>query len=157
MNETATFAAGCFWGVENTFMSTEGVLKTRVGYIGGKVESPSYKMVCTGQTGHAEAVEVLYDPKMISYHQLLELFFQLHNPTQLNQQGPDIGTQYRSAIFYHNDTQKSVAKNFINDLIDKKVYPNKIATTLEPASTFWEAEEYHQKYILKNGGGGCLI
>lgn len=156
MTEIATFAAGCFWGVENKFMKINGVLSTRVGYIGGKKEQPTYHQVCLGNTGHAEAVELQYNPDLISYSTLLKTFFQIHDPTQLNRQGPDIGSQYRSAIFYHNEDQKMSASKFIKDLNTQKIFTNEIVTSLEQAATFWEAEEYHQKYILKNGGA-CSI
>ena len=137
----ATFAAGCFWGVEEAFLSSDRVIKTVVGYIGGHLPFPSYKQVCTGRTGHAEAVQVHYDPEQISYSDLLGIFWKCHDSTQLNRQGPDFGTQYRSAIFYHNEEQRKLAE-------DSK--PNSAVTLIEPASQFYPAEEYHQKYLRKN-------
>ncbi len=151
--EIAIFAAGCFWGVEDIIRKTEGVVATRVGYIGGKTDHPTYEAVKTGTTGHAEAVEVEFDPEKISYQKLLDLFFRLHDPTTLNRQGNDIGTQYRSTIFYRDDAQMKLAKETIERLEKIKKYPRKISTTLEPAKIFYGAEEYHQKYLQKNPGG----
>jgi len=148
MTDIAIFAAGCFWGVEEKFLSTDGVKETEVGYIGGETSNPTYQDVCAGDTYHAEAVRVHYDPKMITYDDLLELFFNLHDPTTLNRQGPDFGTQYRSAIFYINDFQKLSSENKIKYLNDNK-FDNKIVTSIEKADSFWIAEEYHQKYIRK--------
>ena len=152
---TATFAAGCFWGVEETFRRIEGVLSTRVGYTGGTTPSPSYEQVCTGQTGHAEAVEIRFDPAVVSYEQLLDAFFEAHDPTQRNRQGPDIGTQYRSAIFYHDQHQRDAAEQAIQRLTDSGRFKNPIATELNPAATFYPAEEYHQQYLAKRGRGAC--
>ena len=152
MLEKATFAAGCFWGVEQTFHQTPGVTKTTVGYTGGTMHNPTYHDVCTGKTGHAEAVEVIFDPAIITYQQLLEVFFDCHNPTTLNRQGPDIGSQYRSAIFYHSAEQQQLAQTAKQEL--QKTLPN-IVTEIVPATTFYPAEEYHQLYFKKHGGGHC--
>jgi peptide-methionine (S)-S-oxide reductase len=151
--EQATFAAGCFWGVEDAFMSVPGVVSTRVGYIGGRMEHPTYHDVCSGMTGHAEAVEVTFDPAVISYDKLLDLFWQSHDPTQFNRQGPDHGTQYRSAIFYHSDAQQLAAEESLARLDASGRLRGRIVTEIVPASTFWKAEEYHQKYHQKHGGG----
>jgi peptide-methionine (S)-S-oxide reductase len=151
--EKAVFAAGCFWGVEDAFMTAPGVIATRVGYTGGHTEHPTYHEVCTGQTGHAEAVEVSFDPGIISYEQLLDLFWQAHDPTQLNRQGPDVGAQYRSAIFYHNESQRVAAENSRNRLEHSGTLRRRVVTAIVPAGPFWEAEEYHQKYHQKHGGG----
>ncbi len=148
MTEIAIFAAGCFWGIEEKFLSTNGVKETEVGYIGGKTENPSYQDVCAGDTYHAEAVRVHYDSDEITYDQLLEIFFTIHDPTTLNRQGPDFGTQYRSAIFYLNDFQRLSGENKIKELNSTR-FDNSIVTTVEEARSFWIAEEYHQKYIRK--------
>lgn len=142
--ETATFAAGCFWGVEEIFRKTKGVTSTMVGYTGGKMKNPSYEDVCSDTTGHAEAVQIEFDPKKIPYEKLLDIFWQNHDPTQLNRQGPDIGTQYRSAVFYHNERQKKAAIKSREMLSGK--YNKPIATEIVPAAGFYKAEEYHQKY-----------
>lgn len=147
--EFATFAAGCFWGVEEEFRKTKGVLNTLVGYTGGKMENPSYGEVCTGATGHAEAVRVEFDPKKVSYEKLLDVFWNVHDPTQLNRQGPDIGTQYRSAIFYHNEKQKQAALKSKEALEKSGKFKSEIATEILPAAGFHEAEEYHQRYLEK--------
>jgi peptide-methionine (S)-S-oxide reductase len=152
--EIATFAAGCFWGVEDAFMRTKGVKSTKVGYTGGSLTNPTYEDVCTDRTGHAEAIQIKYDPKEISYKELLELFWSIHNPTTKNRQGPDIGTQYRSSIFYHTSEQEKIANEVKEDLDDSK-FQNKIVTEIIAASTFYPAEEYHQKYYQKIGGGSC--
>lgn len=152
--EIATFAAGCFWGVEDAFMKTKGVKSTRVGYTGGKLTNPTYEDVCTDRTGHAEAIQIKYDPKEISYKELLELFWSIHNPTTKNRQGPDIGTQYRSSIFYHTAKQEKIAKEVKQEL-DNSKFQNKIVTEIVPASIFYPAEDYHQKYYQKIGGGSC--
>jgi peptide-methionine (S)-S-oxide reductase len=152
--EIATFAAGCFWGVEDAFMKAKGVKSTRVGYTGGSLLNPTYEEVCTDKTGHAEAIQLEYDPKEISYKELLELFWSIHNPTTKNRQGPDIGTQYRSSIFYHSSEQEKMAKQLKQEL-DNSKYQNKIVTEIVPASKFYSAEEYHQKYYQKIGGGSC--
>jgi peptide-methionine (S)-S-oxide reductase len=155
--ETATFGAGCFWGVEEAFRTTKGVKETAVGYTGGKTENPTYESICSGLTGHAEAVEVKYDPKKISYEQLLDIFWMNHNPTQLNRQGPDIGYQYRSVIFYHTPEQAAAAKKS-KEMLDKSgKYNRPISTSIEAAVSFYRAEEYHQKYFFKRGGGSCHI
>jgi peptide-methionine (S)-S-oxide reductase len=151
--DKATFAAGCFWGVEEAFYDETGVVSTRVGYTGGSVDTPTYQQVCSGSTGHAEAVEVSFDPAIISYEQLLKIFWQSHDPTQLNRQGPDTGTQYRSAIFYHSDAQCKSAEVSRDSLDQSGRYQSSVVTEIVPAAAFWEAEEYHQKYHKKNGGG----
>jgi peptide-methionine (S)-S-oxide reductase len=153
--ERATFGAGCFWGVEATFRSLPGVKETQVGYTGGSAESPTYKQVCTGATGHAEAVEVTYDPKAISYADLLEIFWSNHNPTTLNRQGPDVGTQYRSAIFYHSPEQDRQARESIRQVQPR--FPRPIVTEVIAAGPFWRAEEYHQQYLEKRGLANCHI
>lgn len=151
--EIATFAAGCFWGVEDAFTDLAGVQSTRVGYTGGRTDNPSYRDVCSRDTGHAEAVEIVFDPELISYDQLLAAFWQTHDPTQLNRQGPDIGDQYRSAVFYHSDGQKRTAEESLAQLDCSGRLRRRIVTEIVPATTFWEAEAYHQKYHKKNGGG----
>ncbi len=148
MTKLAIFAAGCFWGVEEKFLSQEGVLDTEVGYIGGYTDNPNYHDVCTGETGHAEAVRVKYDENIISYEMLVDLFFKMHDPTTLNRQGPDIGTQYRSEVFCLDNDQYLVADSVKRNL-NKENYNDKIVTSISMASNFWIAEEYHQKYIRK--------
>ena len=155
--EKATFAAGCFWGVEAAFRQVEGVKSTAVGYIGGTLENPTYRDVCTDRTGHAEAVEVTYDPSKVSYDDLLNVFWQLHDPTTLNRQGPDVGTQYRSAIFFHNAEQEAAAKASKGALQKSGTYKKPIVTEIVPASEFWPAEEYHQQYLEKRGLAHCTI
>jgi peptide methionine sulfoxide reductase msrA/msrB len=147
--ERAIFAGGCFWGTEHYFKRAKGVISTTVGYIGGRKDNPTYKEVCHGDTGHAEAVEVVFDPDIISYEELVKLFFEIHDPTQVNRQGPDVGEQYRSEIFYLNDEQKAVVEKLIG-ILENKGY--KIATKVTKASTFWKAEDYHQDYYDKTGG-----
>ena len=154
-NETAILAAGCFWGVEQLLGQTKGVQETQVGYIGGHIDHPTYKQICAGDTGHAEAVKVTFDPNTISYYELLEVFWRLHDPTSVNAQGPDVGHQYRSAIFTMNEQQKREAEKSKREWDEKKVFKKPIATEITPASTFYRAEEYHQKYFEKNGGGAC--
>ncbi|MBI4170227.1 MAG: peptide-methionine (S)-S-oxide reductase MsrA [Candidatus Aenigmarchaeota archaeon] len=150
--EKAAFAAGCFWGVEAAFRKVKGVLSTRVGYMGGTMKNPTYEDVCTDNTGHAEAVEVAFDPKKVSYEELLDIFWDVHDPTQLNRQGPDTGTQYRSVIFYHNVAQKKAAMKSKEKLQNSENFRNKkIVTAIELASEFYEAEEYHQRYHEKHG------
>ena len=149
--EKATFAAGCFWGIETAYRRLEGVLDVAVGYEGGSTDSPSYQDVCTGQTGHAEVVEVDYDPEKISYDELLEVFWNIHDPTTLNRQGPDIGTQYRSAIFFHNEDQKKKAELSKSSKQSEGTYPDGIVTEITPHETFYRAEEYHQRYFEKMG------
>jgi peptide-methionine (S)-S-oxide reductase len=153
----ATFAAGCFWGVEAEFKKISGVLETRVGYTGGHTEKPSYKEVCLDKTGHAEAVEVIYDPEKVSYETLLEKFWNIHNPTTLNRQGPDRGSQYRSVIFYHDEEQKKAAEQSKESLQKSGRYNKEIVTFIKPAQKFWEAEEYHQDYFDKNPNVACNI
>jgi peptide-methionine (S)-S-oxide reductase len=153
----ATFAAGCFWGVEATFRQLPGVTSTRVGYLGGNTENPTYKEVCTDRTGHAEAVEVDFDPSKISYDKLLNVFWENHDPTQLNRQGPDWGTQYRSAIFYHSPEQEAEAKASKEKLERSHRFNKPIATQIVPAVTFYEAEDYHQQYLEKRGLTSCHI
>jgi len=148
--ETATFAAGCFWCVEEQFKQLNGVVRVTSGYTGGTVPDPTYKEVCTGTTGHAEACNIVYDPSKISYDELLAAFFTAHDPTQLNRQGNDIGTQYRSAIFYHNDNQKKLADFYIKRLNDEKAYSSKIVTEVVPYGAFYKAEDYHQDYYENN-------
>lgn len=148
--DTATFASGCFWCVEAKFSQLDGVLKVTSGYTGGHVKNPNYKKVLTGTTGHAEACNIVYDPSVISYDELLEVFFLSHDPTQLNRQGNDIGTQYRSAIFYHNDSQKEKAEYYIDKLTKQLIYSKPIVTEVEPFTKFYIAEDYHQEYYKNN-------
>ncbi len=152
MAETATFAAGCFWGVEDSFRKIPGVLDVRVGYSGGTVEHPSYEQVCSGKTGHAESARVTYDPDRVSYDDLLKAFWEMHDPTQINRQGPDVGTQYRSIIFYHTDEQRKAAELSKDALGHSGIYTKPIATVVIPAAAFYDAEEYHQRYFEKNQG-----
>lgn len=154
-HEKAVFAGGCFWGVEKILSEVDGVIETRVGYTGGTAANPTYEWVCSGQTGHAEAVEITFDPFRVRYAKLLETFFSYHDPTTLNRQGPDVGSQYRSAIFYDSPAQKETAAKAIALLEKNKVFKSKIVTQLEPASEFYAAEDYHQKYLKKNPGGYC--
>ncbi len=149
MTEKATFAAGCFWGVESAFRKLDGMVSTQVGYTGGDMPNPAYEDVCNGQTGHAEAVEVEYDPSKITYDDLLEVFWQCHDPTTLNRQGPDVGSQYRSAIFYHNPEQEKKAKASNEKQQNSGCFNRQIVTEIIPASTFYRAEEYHQQYLEK--------
>lgn len=153
----ATFAAGCFWGVEQTFHKIPGVLSATSGYTGGTAKNPTYKEVCTGRTGHAEAVELEFDPAQVSYLQLLAAFFQTHDPTTPNRQGPDVGTQYRSAIFFHDAEQETAARDAVKTLEKSKVFERPIVTQIVPASDFYRAEEYHQNYLEKNGLGACHL
>ena len=155
--EKATFAAGCFWGVQTTFDEVKGVLATRVGYIGGTLEKPTYKAVCTDTTGHAEAIEVTFDPNVVGYQQLLDIFFANHNPTQVNRQGPDEGTQYRSAVFWHSDAQRASAEVTKAKLDASGALKRPVATQIVQASAFWPAEEYHQKYLQKRGQTKCHL
>ena len=151
--QTATFGAGCFWGVEATFQKIKGVKKTTVGYMGGKLKNPTYEQVCTNKTGHAEVIKIIYDPEQLSYEKLLEKFWKIHDPTQLNRQGPDIGTQYRSVIFYYNEKQKKLAEESKKQ--QQKKYSKKIVTEITPAKEFYPAEEYHQKYLQKHSRLSC--
>lgn len=156
-NKKAVFAAGCFWGVESTFQQMEGVKTTTVGYIGGKVTNPSYELVCTGLTGHAEAVEVEYNPQVVSFEKLLDTFFQLHDPTTMNRQGPDVGTQYRSAAYFSNNEEKKIIENKIDALNESGKFSSKVVTEIDAISEFYDAEDYHQDYYKKRGIDGCAI
>ena len=147
----ATFAAGCFWHVEDLFRKTKGVKSTQVGYTGGNLPNPTYEEVCTDRTGHAEAVQVEYDPQEVSYNDLLNIFWENHDPTTLNRQGPDVGTQYRSAVFYHDDSQKKDAEKSKQELEKSGRYQKPIVTEVRPVPEFYKAEEYHQKYFQKHG------
>ena len=153
----ATFAAGCFWGVEAAFRQLPGVIATRVGYTGGKTNNPTYKDVCSDETGHAEAVEIEYDPAKLSYDKLLEVFWENHDPTQLNRQGPDWGSQYRSAIFFHWPKQEAAANESKSKLEKSGAFGKPIVTQIVPAPTFFEAEDYHQQYLEKRGLATCHI
>jgi peptide-methionine (S)-S-oxide reductase len=153
--EKANFAVGCFWGVEETFRKLKGVISTSVGYMGGNLDNPTYEDVCTGRTGHAEAVEIIFDPRLLSYQQLLKVFWENHDPTTLNRQGPDIGEQYRSVIFYHNEEQKRLASASKEKLQKSGRYRNDIVTQIVPATTFYKAEDYHQQYLAKRGLRSC--
>ncbi len=155
--EKATFGAGCFWGVEAAFRELPGVADAAVGYLGGTLDNPSYKDVCSGSTGHAEVVEVSYDPAQVTYDQLLDLFWKMHNPTTLNRQGPDVGTQYRSAIFFHTPDQRMAAEGSKQALAASGRFDRPIVTEITPASTFYRAEEYHQQYLAKRGQGSCHV
>ncbi len=157
MTEKATFGAGCFWGVEVAFRNVEGVRDAAVGYAGGSLENPTYQDVCSGSTGHAEVVEVEFDPAAVSYDALLDVFWDNHDPTQLNRQGPDVGTQYRSAIFYHSPEQKAAAEASVRRLDESGRYGKPAVTVIEPASPFYRAEEYHQRYLEKRGLASCRI
>ena len=153
--ERATFGAGCFWGVEVAFRNVPGVTDAAVGYLGGSLENPSYEDVCSGTTGHAEVVQVEYDPARVSYDELLDVFWGVHDPTQLNRQGPDHGTQYRSAIFFHSPEQQLGALASL--ALEQARTPGRIVTEVTPASTFYRAEEYHQRYLVKHGRATCAI
>ena len=153
----ATIGAGCFWGVEATFRKVEGVFDAAAGYMGGALENPSYKDVCTDTTGHAEVVEIEYDPQKVSYEALLDVFWESHDPTTMNRQGPDVGTQYRSAIFVHSDEQQQAAEVSKERLAASGRFENPIVTEITPASTFYRAEEYHQRYLEKRGLTSCHI
>lgn len=153
----AIFAAGCFWGVEEAFRQVKGVTATTVGYTGGTAKNPSYKDVCSSTTGHAEAVEVGFDPKQVSYDQLLNVFWQSHDPTTLNRQGPDVGTQYRSAIFFEDAEQEAAARKSKAELEKSGLFKRPIVTEIKPASEFWRAEDYHQQYFEKRGIKSCHI
>ncbi|MCC6127272.1 MAG: peptide-methionine (S)-S-oxide reductase MsrA [Pirellulales bacterium] len=155
--EKATFAAGCFWGVEEAFRTLKGVLKTTVGYAGGTSENPTYQQVCTDRTGHAEVVLVEYDPAQASYEQLLDAFWNAHDPTTLNRQGPDTGTQYRSAIFYHSPAQKASAEASKQRLAQSGKFKRPVVTEIVAAGPFYPAEEYHQQYLLKRGEARCHV
>lgn len=153
----ATFGAGCFWGVQAEFDKVEGVISTQVGFMGGKKENPTYRDVCTHTTGHAEVVEVTYDPAKLSYEKLLDVFWNIHDPTTLNRQGPDVGDQYRSVIFYYAQEQKAAAEGSKTAQDRSGRFGRPLVTQIVPAQTFWRAEEYHQKYLEKRGGASCHI
>ena len=155
--QKATFGAGCFWGVEATFRQVPGVKETAVGYLGGTLANPTYQEVCTDRTGHAEVVQVEYDPSEVSYDQLLQVFWENHNPTTLNRQGPDVGTQYRSAIFFHTPEQERLAGESRKNLEQSGRWKRPIVTEITPASAFYRAEEYHQQYLQKRGLGSCHV
>jgi peptide-methionine (S)-S-oxide reductase len=155
--ELATFGAGCFWGVELAFSQIDGVVATAVGYEGGTLPNPTYQDVCSDQTGHAEVVQIEFDPAKVSFERLVNEFWDLHDPTQVNRQGPDSGTQYRSAIFYHSSEQQAAAEASKQQLQASGKYSRPIATQIEPATTFWPAEEYHQKYLEKRGATSCHL
>jgi len=155
--QTGSFAAGCFWGVEARFREVEGVVDAVSGYMGGAIENPTYKQVCGGQTGHAEAVQVTFDDETVSFEELLGVFFDMHNPTTLNRQGPDFGSQYRSAVFFHDDEQQSAARQKITEIDRSGKWPSPVVTEVAPAQTFWRAEEYHQRYFEKNGASHCKV
>ena len=157
MSEIATFGAGCFWGVEAAFRRVPGVLDAVSGYSGGHTENPSYKDVCSDRTGHAEVVQVTFDPSKVTYEQLLDIFWKIHDPTQVNRQGPDFGTQYRTAIFYHSPEQEATARKSKQALEASGKLRRPIATEITPASPFWRAEEYHQRYLEKRGAESCHI
>ncbi|MDA7951360.1 MAG: peptide-methionine (S)-S-oxide reductase MsrA [Pirellulaceae bacterium] len=155
--EKATFGAGCFWGVEETFRTQAGVKKTTAGYMGGSTDNPTYEEVCTGRSGHAEVVQVEFNPAEIQYEDLLKTFWQNHNPTELNRQGPDVGTQYRSAIFFHSAEQLAIAMESKDSLEEMQKYPLPIVTEVTEAATFYPAEDYHQKYLFKRGATSCHV
>ena len=157
MSEFATFGAGCFWGVEAAFRRVPGVLDAVSGYSGGHTENPSYKDVCTDRTGHAEVVQVTFDPSKVTYEHLLDIFWKIHDPTQVNRQGPDFGTQYRTAIFYHSPEQEATARKSKQALEASGKLRRPIATEITPASPFWRAEEYHQRYLERRGAESCHI
>ncbi len=153
----ATFGAGCFWGVEAAFRMVHGVTGTAVGYEGGQTQNPTYEQVCTDRTGHAEVVQVEFDPDQVGYEHLLEVFWKCHNPTTLNRQGPDVGTQYRSVIFFHSPEQEAAARKSLEEQDHSGRFGRPIVTQIEPAGTFYRAEEYHQQYLEKRGQGSCHI
>jgi peptide-methionine (S)-S-oxide reductase len=155
--EKATFGAGCFWGVEEEFRKVPGVVDAAVGYSGGSLENPTYRDVCTDRTGHAEVVEVDFDPAVVSYDRLLDVFWNAHDPTQLNRQGPDVGTQYRSVVFVHSPEQDAAARASLDRLEKSGRFRRPIATQIEPAARFWRAEDYHQQYLAKRGLGSCHV
>ena len=155
--QLAAFAAGCFWGIEEEFRKIKGVKSTMVGYTGGRLENPTYEDVCTDKTGHAEAVQVQFDPSEVSYEKLLDVFWSIHDPTTMNRQGPDMGSQYRSMISFHTPEQEEIAKKSKEALERSGRFKNKIVTEILPASIFYKAEEYHQQYYMKRGGGSCYV
>jgi peptide-methionine (S)-S-oxide reductase len=154
--ELATFGAGCFWGVEARFRELDGVLDATSGYMGGKPE-PSYEIVCSGLSGHAEVVQIRFGPEKVEYETLLDLFFNMHNPTTLNRQGPDTGSQYRSVVFFHSSSQQQAAKQAIENIDQSGRWPQALVTEVQQAMPFWPAEEYHQRYLEKHGYGACSI
>lgn len=156
-DKTASFAAGCFWGVEVRFREISGVIDAAVGYMGGETEQPNYQQVCSGNTGHAEVVQLLFDDTRLSYIELLDAFFAMHNPTTLDRQGPDFGSQYRSAVFWHDAQQREGAEKKIAELDASGTWADPVVTQVAEAGTFWRAEEYHQRYLEKNGGGFCNL
>ncbi len=155
--EKATFGAGCFWGVELEFQNAPGVVATRVGYAGGKIDNPTYKQVCYENTNHAEVVEVEFDPEKTTYEALVRLFFTLHDPTQVNRQGPDVGDQYRTVVFAHSPEQAETARRVKDEVSASGKFRRPVATTIEPAPTFWVAEDYHQSYLAKRGMASCHV
>jgi peptide-methionine (S)-S-oxide reductase len=155
--QKASFAAGCFWGVEARFLEVEGVVDAVSGYMGGHVDNPTYKQICSAETGHAEAVEVTFDDEQVSYGQLLDVFFEMHNPTTLNRQGPDFGSQYRSSIYWFEEEQEAEAAQKISDINASGKWQDPVVTELARAPVFWRAEEYHQRYFEKNGAGYCHV
>jgi peptide-methionine (S)-S-oxide reductase len=155
--QKASFAAGCFWGVEARFRELDGVMDAVSGYMGGQTVNPNYKQVCGGDTGHAETVQVTFDDEKISYRELLDLFFDMHNPTTMNRQGPDFGSQYRSVVFWHDEAQRQAAEQKIREVDASGKWPDPVVTQLVEAPEFWRAEEYHQRYFEKNGGGFCHV
>lgn len=155
--EKATFGAGCFWGVEAAFRQIRGVISTAVGYMGGKLNDPTYEDVCTDRTGHAEVVQVEFDPAQVTYGDLLRVFWENHDPTTLNRQGPDVGTQYRSVIFFHTPEQQAEAQTSKEALAKSGAYRKPIVTEIKPAQEFWRAEEYHQQYLEKRGLASCHL
>jgi len=157
MTEMAIFGAGCFWGVEQAFRRIPGVVNVTVGYAGGRIDHPTYEQVCTGQTGHAEVARVEFDPDQVAYGRLLEVFFSIHNPTLVNRQGPDVGTQYRTVIFTQSPAQAEAAQAARQRIDDAGWFAKPVATQITPAGAFWPAEDYHQDYFGKRGGGGCHI
>lgn len=150
--EKVTFGAGCFWCIEAVFLELEGIYNMRPGYMGGKIKNPTYREVCSGLTGHAEVIQFDYDPEKITFEELLEVFWKTHDPTTLNRQGADTGTQYRSVVFYHNDEQKKLAEHFKAELNNQKIFDNPVVTEISAASTFYEAEDYHRDYYAQNTG-----
>ncbi|MEO9944984.1 peptide-methionine (S)-S-oxide reductase MsrA [Paraglaciecola sp.] len=148
--QTATFGGGCFWCIESAFNSVSGVVSAYAGYAGGQLDNPTYEQVCSGSTGHAEVVQVNFDADLITYRDILEIFFALHNPTQLNRQGNDVGTQYRSAIYYHDESQKIIASNILQEITEEKIWPDPIVTELTEVNNYYQAEDYHQDYFSNN-------
>ncbi len=157
MTEKATFGAGCFWGVEEAFRNVRGVTSTAVGYLGGTMENPTYEDVCSGRTGHAEAVQLEFDPSVVSYRELLEVFWSNHDPTTPDRQGPDVGSQYRSAIFFHTSEQETIATASKAEIDRSGRLQDPVVTEISPASTFYPAEKYHQRYLQKRGLGSCQV